>query len=74
MGNQQTQNQLPSTKFTFDKTYVFRLRRHNKDNFSGLWELCILGPKGQVVEQLTDADALNYCLENMQGRLETDGF
>lgn len=64
----------PKPKFTFDKSFTFRLRRHHQDNFSGLWELCIMGKNGQVIKQLADADALNYCLENLQGELEVEGF
>jgi hypothetical protein len=34
----------------------------------------LVDPKGKVVEMLSDADALVFCLENFQGRIEQDGF
>jgi len=64
----------PKSQFTFGKTYTFRLRQHDQDNFAGLWELCILSPQGKVVKTISDADALPYVLENLQGELENDGF
>jgi hypothetical protein len=66
---------LPSTpKEEFDKTYTFRLRRHQGGSFGGLWEMVLLTPAGKVLKEITDADALPYCLENLQGELENDGF
>lgn len=65
-------------KFDFDKTYTFRVRRHTGKSadgtFGGLWELTLLDEKGNVTKTLADADALVYCLENVQGELENEGF
>jgi hypothetical protein len=61
-------------KYEFDKTYTFRLRKHKSGNFSGLWELTLLDKKGNVERLISDADALNFCMDNMMGELEGDGF
>lgn len=64
----------------FGKVYTFRLRQHRAGDFnmgkgfSGLWELCMLDEKGRVVKTIADADGLQYCLENLSGELENDGF
>lgn len=54
--------------------YTFRLRQHLDGNFRGLWELARLDEKGKVVRMISDADALTFCIENMQGVLEDDGL
>jgi hypothetical protein len=61
-------------KFTFGKTYTFRLRQHHGDNFAGLWELAILNKMNHPIKVISDADALNFCMENLMGELENDGF
>lgn len=73
---------LKPEQFEFNKPYIFRLRQYRKRinpkpdeaDFGGLWELCILDERGKVIEMISDADALNYCIENLQGRLEDAGF
>lgn len=65
-------NQKPSTQF--GKTYRFKLRQHSQGNFRGLWELSLIDNLGKVEKMISDADALNYCLENLQGELEADGY
>lgn len=64
--------------FTYGKTYVMRLRQHQGDNFHHLWALELLDPKKceniKVIEQVEDANALNYTMDNLQGLLERDGF
>lgn len=64
----------------FGKSYTFRLRQHISGDFnmgkgfSGLWELAMLDQKGHVVKMIADADTLQYCLENLSGEIENDGF
>lgn len=65
-------NQKPSAQF--GKTYNFKLRQHISGNFPGLWELSLINKEGKVEKMISDADALPYCLENLQGELENDGF
>lgn len=65
---------LETDRWEYDKTYLFRLRRIKSGNFAGLWELCKMSPTGQVEQTISDADNLNFCIENMQGELENDGF
>lgn len=64
--------------YTFGKTYIFRLRQHIGDNFSGLWDLDILDEKGieraRVNEVIGQADNLNINLENLGGKIENDGY
>jgi hypothetical protein len=67
-----TINQKPSEQF--GKTYLFKLRQHKTGNFAGLWELSRINSYGKVDKMISDADALTYCLENLQGELEDDGF
>ncbi len=66
--------QPPKVKQVYGQVYMFRLRQHKGPNFSGLWELAMLSPHGKVEKVISDADALPYCLENMQGEIENDGF
>lgn len=61
-------------KYEFDQSYTFRLRRHKAGSFSGLWELAMLDQSGQVLKIISDADALNFCMDNVMGELEGDGF
>ncbi len=65
-------NQKPSSQF--GTTYRFKLRQHTQGNFSGLWELALIDDLGKVKKIISDADALPYVLENLQGELENDGF
>lgn len=58
----------------FDQTYTFRVRRHRQGSFAGLWELCLLDEVGRVKKMISDADALIFCMENLMGELEMDGF
>lgn len=58
----------------FGPSFTFRLRKHIKGNFSGLWELSILDLNGMAKKVVSDADALNFCLENLQGELEAEGY
>ena len=55
-------------------TVTFRLRRHGMGNFKGLWELATVDQKGKVIEIISDADALLYCLDNLHGILEDAGL
>lgn len=68
----QNANQKPS--MAFGKTYLIKLRQHKTGPFPSLWELTLLDKFGKVEKMIADADALNYCLENLQGELENDGF
>lgn len=65
-------------KIKWGQTYVFRLRRQAEGPFPNLWELSILDPKScanaPVKKLISDADALTYCLDNLQGELEADGL
>jgi hypothetical protein len=65
---------LAPPKFTYGKTYLFRFRQHDGDNFSGLWDLTLISPKGNEIKDIAHADALNFCMDNLQGELEGDGF
>lgn len=65
-------NQKPSSQF--GPSYTFKLRQYKEGNFSGLWELTLIDRLGKVQKMISDADALTYCLENLQGELENDGF
>lgn len=65
-------NQKPSSQF--GKSYTFKLRQHISGNFRGLWELSLIDKGGKVEKMISDADALNFCMENLMGELETDGF
>lgn len=59
----------------FGRSFTFRLRQHNKkSNFPGLWELAILDGKGEVAKLISDADALNFCIDNLMGELESEGY
>lgn len=68
------QREAQKKTYVFDKAYTFRLRRHKGGSFNGLWELTILDKKGQVSKMISDADSLVYCLENLQGEMESEGF
>lgn len=70
------EEQETKAKFEFGQQYAFTLRQHKSGPFSGLWELNrIEMPKRMIVaEVIADADALPFCIENMQGRIEKDGF
>lgn len=80
MGHPTAQRQpQPSTpeqhSTAFDKAYTFRLRRHaTGSTFPGLWEMTMLDPKGKVIKTISDADALNFCMENLMGEMENEGF
>ena len=58
------------------KGYTFRLRQHLTGNFHGLWELAILNAndQGSAYKIISDADALNFCMENLMGELEAEGL
>ncbi len=59
----------------FGRSFTFRFRQHNKNsNFSGLWEFAILDEKGNIEKLISDADALNFCIDNLMGELESEGF
>lgn len=58
----------------FGKTYTFRLRQHKEPPFRGLWELSLVNHMGRVDKMISDADALNFCIDNLMGELETDGY
>ena len=66
--------ELQKSKYLYGKGYNFRLRQHKGDNFAGLWELAMLDPKGNILKIISDADALNFCIENLMGELEADGY
>ena len=72
MPQPQTTNQKPSSQF--GPSYTFKLRQHKEGNFRGLWELSLIDNLGKVKKMVSDADALPYCLENLQGELESDGY
>lgn len=58
----------------YDKVFTFRIRKHVEDSsFRGLWDLDVINQKGQITN-LCHADALPFCIENMQGFLESEGF
>lgn len=61
-------------KYEFDKSFTFRLRRISSGNFASLWELARLNRVGGVEKIISDADALPYCVENLMGELEAEGF
>lgn len=65
-------------KVKWGATYVFRLRRQAEGPFPNLWELSILDSKAcgnaPVKKLISDADALVYCLDNLQGELEAAGL
>jgi hypothetical protein len=65
---------LENKAATFGPSFTIRLRQHKEGNFSGLWELSILNQYGLIEKMISDADALTYCLENLQGILEDEGF
>ncbi len=67
-----TTNQKPASGF--GRTYRFKLRQHKEGNFSGLWELSLIDNLGKVEKLISDADALNFCMENLMGELENDGY
>lgn len=64
----------PKAKYEFDQQFTFRLRRHKGGSFSGLWELSMLNKNGGVEKLLKDADALGYCIDDIQGVMEAGGF
>lgn len=72
----QAQSTTVKPQSTFDKTYTFRLRRHKGGSFHGLWELAILkdDQQARIKKTISDADALNFCLDNLMGELEADGY
>ena len=60
-----------------DLSFCFRLKRYAKPKnpyFKGLWELCVIDEEGKVLEVVSDADGLYYCLENVHGILENMGL
>lgn len=59
---------------TFGAAYYYRLRQHSGGPFKGLWELTRLNKMGHPIKVISDADALNFCLENLMGEMEIDGF
>lgn len=67
-----TTNQKPAAQF--GKTYLIKIRQHSGGNFSGLWDCALLTNLGKVEKMISEADALTYCLENLQGELESDGY
>lgn len=73
---EQTLSEDEEKKSKFGKEYFFSLRQHNRGPFRGLWELNVIAiPRFfKTKKVLTDADALNFCLENLQGEIEADGF
>ncbi len=66
--------ETPKGIYTYGKEYIFRLRQHEGDNFPGLWDVDRMDQDGNVLEIISQADALTYCLENVQGKLEEDGL
>jgi len=68
----------PESKIRFGATYVFRLRKQIEGPFINLWELSLLDSKAcdkaPVKRIISDADALTFCMENLQGELEADGL
>lgn len=66
----------PKTKF--GATYIFRLRKQIQGPFPNLWELAVLDEKtckdAGVKKIISDADALTFCLDNLQGEFEADGL
>ena len=64
--------------FNFDYEKIYRLRRHKGGSFNGLWELAEMENTRKagfkIKKMIANADGLVYCLENIQGELEADGF
>lgn len=59
----------------YGQSFTFRLRRVRvPQEFRGLWELALLDDDGNIKKRISDADALNFCLDNLMGELETEGF
>jgi hypothetical protein len=54
--------------------FTFRLTRHKDGGFKGLWELAMLDGNGKLIEVIDDANALPYCVDNIQGVLENSGL
>jgi hypothetical protein len=52
----------------------FRLSKHVDGPFPGLWELAVMKPDGTVDEIISDADMLQYCLDNLHQVLENKGL
>lgn len=72
--NQAVAEPPANPKFKFDESHTYRLRRHRGDNFNGLWELSKIDEKTGKALIISDADALNFCLDNLMGDLEAGGF
>ena len=53
---------------------TFRLSKHVDGPFPGLWELVVLKTDGTIDEVISDADMLQYCLDNLHQSLENRGF
>lgn len=66
----------PQEKDIFGPSYTFRIRRHVGGHWGGqgLWELALLNDNGAVKKLISDADGLTFCLDNLMGELESDGF
>ncbi len=58
----------------FSESLTFRFRQFRNTNFAGLWELCALDKRGNVIEKITDADALPNVLELIGNIFANRGF
>lgn len=63
----------------FEPEFIFRIRRYKAGHhFHNLWEATLLDPRAcrdtMVIKTLDDANALNFCMDNIQGHLEAEGF
>lgn len=59
----------------YSESFTFRLRQWKNTQFAGLWELSVMDKSGRRVDQqITDADALTTCLDNIGAILESRGF
>lgn len=64
-----------NSKWQYGQTFIFRFRRIKQPiEFNNLWNLDCIDEAGNVVKQIADADALNFCLENLTGEFEAAGF
>jgi|WetSurMetagenome_2_1015567.scaffolds.fasta_scaffold153635_2 hypothetical protein len=57
----------------FDRTFVFKIRRHKDGSFKNLWSLSAK-LEGQEPIEIVDADALDTCIDKIGFLFEQEGY
>lgn len=65
---------VPSDAERFDRTFIFKIRRHRDGSFKNLWALTAKMDGQTEATEIVDADALDTVIDKIGFLFEQEGY